>query len=59
MGKPLIEELAGYYSLCFRRYRVIYRIDERKKMVEVHYVGHRRDIYEEFRKLIEKRKDAL
>ncbi len=58
-GKALIEELSGYYSLRFRRYRVIYRIDETKKIIEVHYVGHRRDIYEEFRKLIEKRKDVL
>ena len=51
-GKPLIEELAGFYSLQFKRYRVIYRIETGKKIIEIHYVGHRRDIYDEFRKLL-------
>ena len=51
-GKPLIEELAGFYSLRFKRYRVIFRIENSKKMVEIHYVGRRRDIYDEFRKLL-------
>ena len=55
LGKPLMEELAGFYSLRFRRYRVIYRITTSKKMVEIHYIGHRRDIYDEFRKLLENR----
>ena len=55
LGKPLMEELAGFYSLRFRRYRVIYRITTAKKIVEIHYIGHRRDIYDEFRKLLEKR----
>jgi mRNA-degrading endonuclease RelE of RelBE toxin-antitoxin system len=54
LGKPLIEELAGFYSLRFRRYRVIYKVETGKNMVEIHYVGHRRDIYQEFRKLLQK-----
>ncbi len=53
--KPLIEELAGFYSLQFRRYRIIYRIDNEKRLIEIHLLGHRRDIYEEFRKLLKKR----
>jgi mRNA interferase RelE/StbE len=52
IGKSLIEELAGFYSLRFKRYRVIYRIEADKKIIEIHYVGHRRDIYDEFRKLL-------
>ena len=51
-GKPLIEELAGFYSLRFKRYRVIYRVETVRQMIEIHYVGHRRDIYDEFRKLL-------
>ena len=47
-GKRLERELAGYLSLRARRYRVIYRIDETARAVEIHYVGHRRDIYEVF-----------
>ena len=53
-GKLLLEEVAGFYSLRFKRYRVIYRIETGKKLIEIHYVGHRRDIYDEFRKLLRK-----
>jgi mRNA-degrading endonuclease RelE of RelBE toxin-antitoxin system len=47
-GKRLERELAGYFSLRAKRYRIIYRIDEDARAVEIHYVGHRRDIYEVF-----------
>ena len=45
-GKRLERELAGYLSLRAKRYRVIYRVDESSHTIEIHYVGHRRDIYE-------------
>ncbi|MFO7962580.1 MAG: type II toxin-antitoxin system RelE/ParE family toxin [Desulfobacterales bacterium] len=45
-GKRLVRELAGYRSLRAGRYRIIYKVNEAKKAIEVHYVGHRRDIYE-------------
>jgi addiction module RelE/StbE family toxin len=44
-GKPLIGELAGIWSLRRGDYRVLYRIDDRERRVEVARVGHRRDIY--------------
>lgn len=47
-GKRLERELAGYLSFRAKRYRVIYRVDESSRTVEIHYVGHRRDIYEIF-----------
>ena len=47
-GKRLEHDLAGYLSLRASRYRVIYRVDEYARTVEIHYVGHRRDIYEVF-----------
>jgi mRNA-degrading endonuclease RelE of RelBE toxin-antitoxin system len=47
-GKRLERDLAGYLSLRARRYRVIYRVDENTRTVEIHYIGHRRDIYEVF-----------
>jgi mRNA interferase RelE/StbE len=47
-GKRLERDLAGYFSLRARRYRVIYRVDENGRTAEIHYVGHRRDIYEIF-----------
>ena len=45
-GKPLERELSGYFSLRAERYRIIYKIDEEEKIVEIHYVGHRKDIYQ-------------
>jgi mRNA interferase RelE/StbE len=47
-GKKLERELAGYLSLRAKRYRIIYRVDEDARAVEIHYVGPRRDIYEVF-----------
>jgi mRNA interferase RelE/StbE len=53
-GKRLERELAGYLSLRAKRYRVIYRINETARTVEIHYVGHRRDIYEVFAEEVRK-----
>jgi len=54
-GKRLERELAGYLSLRAKRYRVIYRVDESSRAVEIHYVGHRKDIYEVFAETIRHR----
>jgi mRNA interferase RelE/StbE len=45
VGKPLTRELEGYR--CARRgtYRVIYRIDEPSRTVQVVRVDHRADVY--------------
>jgi mRNA interferase RelE/StbE len=48
MGKLLERELSGYFSLRINRYRVIYKIQESDGVVEVHFVGRRRDVYELF-----------
>jgi mRNA-degrading endonuclease RelE of RelBE toxin-antitoxin system len=45
-GKRLERELAGYRSLRARHFRIIYRVDEANGILEIHYIGHRRDIYE-------------
>ncbi len=54
-GKRLECELAGYLSLRTKRYRVIYRVDESSRTVEIRYIGHRRDIYEVFTEEIRQR----
>ena len=54
-GKRLERELSGYLSLRAKRYRVIYRVDESSRIIEIHYVGHRRDIYEVFAEAIRHR----
>ena len=51
-GKPLEKELSGYHSLRTKRFRVIYKIDHDKKIVQIHYVGHRKDVYELLRELL-------
>lgn len=53
LGKALERDLAGYYSWRAKRYRIIYRIDELNHTIEIHYAGHRKDIYERFKELIE------
>lgn len=45
MGKPLDEPFDGYYSARRGTYRIIYRIDEAKRVVEIHSIRHRRDTY--------------
>ena len=47
-GKLLEKELSGYLSFRAKRYRIIYRVQEDTKKIEVHYIGHRKDIYELF-----------
>jgi mRNA interferase RelE/StbE len=44
VGKPLIE-LTGLYAARRGDYRVIYEIDDDRKVVIVHRVQHRRVVY--------------
>jgi len=46
LGKSLERELSGYYSLRAKRFRVIYLVKDTDQVVEIHYVGHRKDIYQ-------------
>jgi mRNA interferase RelE/StbE len=48
IAKLLEKELAGYLSFRAKRYRIIYKVEEDKKTIEIRYIGHRRDIYEIF-----------
>lgn len=51
-GKFLVRELAGYSSLRANRYRIIYKVKADERLIEIHYVGHRKDIYERFNEQI-------
>jgi len=53
-GKWLEKELSGYLSSQAKRFRVIYKIRDNDQTVEIHYVGHRKDIYELFKEAIAK-----
>jgi mRNA interferase RelE/StbE len=48
IGKRLEKELSGYRSLRARRFRIIYKLNEDTETIEIHYIGHRKDIYELF-----------
>ncbi len=43
-GKEPKLELSGFRSLATRRYRVIYRVREPDRVVEIHYFGRRADV---------------
>lgn len=45
LGKPLLGELEGLHSARRGDYRIIYEIFEIDRVVLVHRVQHRRDVY--------------
>jgi mRNA interferase RelE/StbE len=45
VGKPLVGELTGLWSARRGDYRVIYEVDDDRKVVIVHQVQHRRAVY--------------
>lgn len=51
-GDELQGELSGFRSLKPKRFRVIYKVNEVESLIEVYYVGARRDVYENFRLLL-------
>ena len=55
LAKELQEELYGFMSYRFKRYRILYRIDQQKKIVYVYQIGHRKNIYELFEKIVNKK----
>ena len=42
---PLTGNLAGFYKLRVGDYRVVYEILYDERLVLVHFVGHRREVY--------------
>lgn len=49
-GKRLQRELFGLFSLRVKNYRIIYTVDETKKVLKILTLGLRRTIYEEMEK---------
>ena len=46
-GVPLLRELDGLWQYRVRRFRIVYAIDRKSRVVRLIAVGHRRDVYEE------------
>jgi len=53
-GNDLEEELSGFKPYKIKRYRILYKMNEEENVIEVYYIGHRRDVYEQFRRLLNK-----
>ena len=51
-GGDLQEELYGFKSFKIKRYRILYNINEEKSFIQVYHIGHRSDVYEQFRRLL-------
>jgi mRNA-degrading endonuclease RelE of RelBE toxin-antitoxin system len=51
-GKELVDELSEFRSLAIGAYRVIYLIIEKERLIEIHFIGHRRDVYANFKELL-------
>lgn len=45
VGRPLRFELEGLHSAHRGDYRIVYRINERRRVVSILTIGHRADIY--------------
>jgi len=52
LGNDLAQDLSGFKSYKIKRYRVLYDVNEEEGVIQVYYIGHRRDVYERFRVLL-------
>ncbi|MEK7517161.1 MAG: type II toxin-antitoxin system RelE/ParE family toxin, partial [Patescibacteria group bacterium] len=46
VGKPLSKDLTGRFSYKISVYRIIYKVRERDKVVNILSAGHRSTVYE-------------
>ena len=46
-GTPLIGELTGLWRVKVRRFRIVYELDRKARMIRVFAIGHRREVYED------------
>ena len=53
-GRDLQDDLSGFKSYRIKRYRIVYKLNEEQSFIDIYYLGHRRDVYEQFRTLLNK-----
>lgn len=51
-GHDLQEELSGFKSYSSKRYRILYKVNDEEYIIDVYYICRRKDIYEQFRRLL-------
>jgi mRNA interferase RelE/StbE len=45
-GVPLMRELSGLWKYKVRRFRIIYELDRKARIIRIYAAGHRREVYE-------------
>jgi mRNA interferase RelE/StbE len=46
-GTPLIRELSGLWKFKVRRFRIVYEVNRRARIIRIYAVAHRREVYED------------
>lgn len=44
---PLLGELAGLWRIKVRRFRIVYELDRKARVIRIFAISHRREVYEE------------
>ncbi len=44
---PLLRELSGLWRFKVRRFRIIYEVDRKARVIRIFAIAHRREVYEE------------
>ena len=52
LGKPLKGNLAGLWTIRFGDFRAVYQIKENKLLVLILDIGHRKIVYDKWKKLM-------
>ncbi|MDF0666564.1 MAG: type II toxin-antitoxin system RelE/ParE family toxin [Nitrospira sp.] len=54
-GEPLKRELDGLRKYRVRRFRIVYAVDRKIRVIRLMAVGHRRSVYEELTERLQRR----
>lgn len=54
-GEPLKRELNGLRTYRVRRFRIVYGVDLKRRLIRLMAVGHRRSVYEELTERIRRK----
>ena len=46
-GVPLMRELSGLWKYKVRRFRIIYELNRKARVIRIYAIDHRREVYEE------------
>jgi mRNA interferase RelE/StbE len=46
-GVPLIGELSGLWRIKIRRFRIVYELNRKTRVIRIFAIGHRLEVYEQ------------